>query len=185
MYKFFDKLIDKLLKLPKAVVFILLGLSFVYANVFDSMQLPTSVLIMLFGNINIYLSVFLVGLVYWLLFELFAALYFWVVKSMMSVTEVYKNKAAMTNILRWFFLVRNIVFGSIRLLYFRYPLAVLQTENILLFALELASLILFYFYVRKKYLPPQLYPRSVIAFCAPYLLFLIVTMMMNCSGGLI
>ena len=186
MYKFFDKVTDKLLKLPKAVVFIVLGLSFVYSGMFDSMQLASSVLVMLFGNINVYLSIFLFGIIYWLGFELFAALYFRIVKSMMGVTEIYKNKANMANILRWFFVLRNIVFGSVRLLYFKYPIIVLQAENVLIFALNLATLILYYFYIRKKYIPPQLYPRSVMAFCAPYLIYLIASMMMSgCSGALL
>ena len=179
MYKFINNLIDKLLKLPKAVVFIVLAASFIYANIFGSIPLLSSVittLISMTGIKYIWVNAIIFGLLAWGLFELIAAVYFWIVKSMMGATEIYKNKPAMTDILRWFFIIRNIIFGSVRLLYFRYPLAVLTVENILLFALSLATLIIYYFVIRKKYIAPQLYPRSVMAFCAPYLVYLVVNM---------
>ena len=185
MYSFFNKLIDRLLKLPKAVMFVVLALTFIYANIFPSMSAAANYLVPLFGrNVNNYLSIFLLGPVFWLLFELIALVYFFIIRSMMGAAEIQKNKPAMMNILRWFYVALNIVTGSVRLLYYRYPLAVMMVENIVIFALTLTVLILYYFFVRKKYIAPQLYPRSVIAFCMPYLVFQAATLIMNLTGGL-
>jgi hypothetical protein len=183
IYSFFNRIADKLLKLPKFVVLIVLALSFIYANIFGSMRNAQGYLAPLIGtNINIYLAIFLFGIVSWGLFELITAIYFWIVRSVMGAIEIYKDKPAMVDILRWFFVVQNLIFGSVRLLYFTNPLAILLTENILIFALSLTALILYYFFIRKKYIAPQLYPRSVMAFCAPYLLYMAVTLM---TGALI
>ena len=185
MYAFFNKLIDRLLKLPKAVVLIVLALSFIYADIFQSMSAASNYLVPLFGrNVNNYLSVFLLGPIFWLLFELVALIYFFIVRSVLGAAEIQKNKPAMMNILRWFYIVLNIVIGSVRMLYFKYPLAVMFTENIFIFALTLATLILYYFFIRKKFIAPQLYPRSVMAFCMPYLVFQVATLVMNFTGGL-
>ena len=177
MYKFINNVIDKLLKLPKAVVFVLLAASFIYANIFGNIPVLSpfiTALISMIGIKYIWANAIIFGLLAWGLFELIAAVYFWIVKSMMGAAEIYKNKPAMAGILRWFFIIRNIIFGSVRLLYFRHPLAVLTVENILLFALSLATLIIYYFIIRKKYIEPQAYPRSLMAFCAPYLVYLVV-----------
>ena len=185
MYKFFNKLIDRLLKLPKAVVLVVLALSFIYADIFISMSAASNYLVPLFGrNVNRYLSVFLLGPVFWLLFELIALIYFMIVKSLMRDQEVYRNKPAMMNILRWFYAALNVVIGSVRLLYFKYPLAVMMTENILILALTLAALLSYFFFIRKKYIAPQLYPRFIVAFCAPYLVFQVATLVMSFTGGL-
>ena len=185
MYNFFNKLIDKLLKLPKAVVFIVLAASFIFANVFGytqiiSMTIPS--VLSMFGIKYIWVSIILSGLAAWGLFEAITAIYFWIIKSMMGSTEIYKNKPDMVKILRWFFVIRNIIFGCLRLLYFRYPLAVLTMENILIFTVSLAMLVLYYFFIRKKYISPQQYPRSIIAFCAPYLIYMAMSMF---TGGLL
>lgn len=185
MYKFFDKLIDKLLRLPRFAVFLILAPSFIYGSIFGSMQLASYTAFLIGLNINIYVAVIVFGLLHWLVFELIAALYFRIVRSMMNSVEVYKNKPAMMNILRWFFIAANIIKGSLRLCYFNYPLAVTLMENVLIFALDLAILIIYYFYIRRKYIAPQLYPRSIAAFCAPYLLFMALSMVFGFTGGLL
>ena len=182
IYSFFNKIADKLLKLPRAVVLVVLALSFIYASIFGNMQIMSvdiSSLLSMFGIKHIWAGIFLCGLASWGLFELITLLYFLIIRSMMGPMEIYKNKPGMIDILRWFFIVRNIVSGSLRLLYFRHPLAILFTENILIFALSLAALILYYFFIRKKYIAPHLYPRSVMAFCAPYLVYLAVTLLVG------
>ena len=185
MYKHINKATDWLLKLPKAVMFIILAGSFIFANIFGSTQLVSSsvsIFLSMFGIRYIWVSIILSGLGAWGLFELITFIYFLIVKSMMRDMETHKNKSDMIAVLRWFYIVRNIIFGCLRLLYFRHPLAVLQTENILIFALSLAALILYYFFIRKKYISPQQYPRSLMAFCAPYLIYLVMNMVM---GGLL
>ena len=175
MFKFFEKIIDALLRLPQAVIIALLALSFVFANIFDSMQVA-EVYFSTFGSINNIVAVFVFGLAFWLIFELFAMIYFRLVKYMIVSSEVMKHKRNMLITLRWFYFVINLVSGAVRLLYFSNPLTMMLIENIVVFTVEIGMLTLFYFYVRKKYVPPQLYPRSIVAFCVPYLLFLLLNL---------
>ncbi len=171
VYKFFNKIIDWLLRLPQAVILVLLPLSFVFSDIFSSMQIADTYA-SFFGNINITAAVFIFGLLSWLVFELFAFVYFWLAKYLMISPEVMKNKRSMLIIMRWFFLIINIISGSVRTVYFNTPLAMMLIENVLIFTVEIGLLLLYYFYIRKKYVPPQLYPRSIVAFCAPYLIFI-------------
>ena len=190
VYKLIDKVITKLLRLPKAVVFLILAPSFIFSGMFTSGQsaLAAASSIGIFANINmnfnLYTAFILFGLIGWLTFEVVVLIYFILIKNMMGASEVHKNKAEMVNILRWFFILRNIIFGCLRLLYFKYPLAVMLTENVVIFGLQIGLLVGYYFYIRKKYIAPQLYPRSVAAFCAPYLLYLFASMIMSFAGAL-
>lgn len=183
MYKIINKIFDRLLRLPKFAVYIPLALSFIFSSIFNSMQAAAAASPLLGVNINIYVAVFVFGIVFWLLFEAVIAVYFYIIKSMMGPAEIQKNRTCMMNILRWLFIVLNLISGALRMLYFNYPLALMLIENVLIFSLNLGILILYYFFIRKKYIAPQLYPRSLMAFCAPYLLFLFLTMILNLSGA--
>lgn len=106
----------------------------------------------------------LYGLVTWLLFELLARLYFGYIGRHFSVQQ--KNRAV--NILRYYFILRNILYGAVALIFYKYPLMIMFSETVIKPVITLGCCALFFLYY-KRYVQKHLWGRTLTAMAMPLL----------------
>lgn len=166
-----DRIFNKLLPVKDWIAMVLLAITFCFFSLYPSM---TGFAVVLNFKVNIYITTLIGGVVAWGVFELLAMLYFLLVKKIQPTIEILSNHTYMMKILRWFMMVKNLIIGGVRLAYIFNPMLVPLFEAVIVLPVTVGIYFAYYLYVRRRYIVAQNYSRSILAFCGPYLVLMIL-----------
>lgn len=158
-------------RIPQAVIILVLIATFVFSGLYMAqdffmiLPLQPGVSGYFDGQItNGFWLYLLYGTACWLLFELLMRIYFNYLSRQISILE--KNRVF--HILRYYFILRNILYGAVALIFYKYPLMIMFTETVIKPIITIGCCALFFMYF-KRYVPKHHLGRTLTAMAMPLL----------------